>query len=239
MGDLGSTKEEEADDDDIVGHTAVDVSLDERSHVTKAQQEVAQSTIWERMVAQRLGLGFGVVRHIVLWEMRLTVYARTKMIKGPEACIFGVEAASSATGIAGVLGNKGGLVVKFNVGFTTLVFASCHLAAHSHKLEQRNANCQEILRETQELIGTSQLDVCSEFVRRAPLESSATRVKGAASVLARPPPVRVSLCCVSAALLRCGQDHVFWIGDLNYRVDLVTNNPAMLLGGERYSRHTR
>ena len=36
------------------------------------------------------------------------------------------------------------LIVKLNVGYTSLAFVSCHLAAHSHKLHQRNLNCREV-----------------------------------------------------------------------------------------------
>ena len=58
---------------------------------------------------------------------------------------------------------KGGLVVKLMFGQTSLVFVSCHLAAHAHKLKQRNENCKEILRETMHRIGQRRLDVTTEF----------------------------------------------------------------------------
>ena len=34
------------------------------------------------MVAERLGGGYAVVKHIVLWEMRLTVYAKLQHLVG-------------------------------------------------------------------------------------------------------------------------------------------------------------
>jgi hypothetical protein len=43
---------------------------------------------------------------------------------------LGVEHTREATGLAGVLGNKGGLAVKLKVARTTFCFVSCHLAAH-------------------------------------------------------------------------------------------------------------
>ena len=48
---------------------------------------------------------------------------------------MGTSAASSclplhSTGVAGLLGNKGGLVVRLAIGQTTLAFCACHLAAH-------------------------------------------------------------------------------------------------------------
>ena len=107
------------------------------------------------------------------------MYAKACWASGSKRCISGVQAASAATGgPGGILGNKGGLVVKLNFGGTSLAFVSCHLAAHAPKLEKRNENCQEILEETTSQIGCKHLDVVSQF------------------------------------------DHVFWMGDLNYRTDL-------------------
>ncbi len=136
-----------------------------------------KTTVWDVMCAERMGKEYGCVKHVVLWEMRLTVYAKTKHLKGPEACITNVASATARTGIAGVLANKGGLVVKFFFGQTSLCFVSCHLAAHAHKNKERNENFREVLRKTSGL-GNKLLDVTSEV------------------------------------------DHTFWMGDLNYRVDL-------------------
>ena len=43
------------------------------------------------------------------------------------------KSARSATGIGGVCGNKGGLVMALTYRTTSLAFISCHLAAHDHK----------------------------------------------------------------------------------------------------------
>mmetsp|Transcript_70882 Transcript_70882/g.188619 ORF Transcript_70882/g.188619 Transcript_70882/m.188619 type:complete len:608 (+) Transcript_70882:129-1952(+) len=187
--EMNNAKELDVDDDDKVaeggGIEMSEISLADGSTKGKPSTPAKraggnqQRTVWDTMVQERLGSEYVVVHHIVLWEMRLTIYARKALWKGGDSSIFGVESGSSATGIAGVLGNKGGLVVKLNLGYTSIVFVSCHLAAHSHKNKERNENCKEILHETREAIGTNQLDICSEF------------------------------------------DHVFWMGDLNYRVDLV------------------
>jgi endonuclease/exonuclease/phosphatase family metal-dependent hydrolase len=148
----------------------------------KAREKDAQ--MWDAMVARRLGKAYYVVKHVVLWEMRLTVYAKLTR----RSSINNVQKAISATGVGGVLGNKGGLIVRLNVGQTSLAFISCHLAAHAPKLAQRNQNCQEVLRETEKNMGTRRLDAVSQF------------------------------------------DHVFWMGDLNYRIDLNTTKG----GGEPY-----
>jgi len=132
---------------------------------------------WDSIVAARLGDDWGVVRAGVLWQMRLSVFARNRHLTGDLRQIWGANLAKSRTGIGGVVANKGGLVCSFNFGSTALCFLSSHLAAHTHKLKQRNSNCQEILRETGRL-AENHLDAASHF------------------------------------------DHIFWLGDLNYRVDM-------------------
>ena len=110
--------------------------------------------LWDNMVARRLGDSYSLVKQVVLWEMRLAVYAKTMWVTGPTRCISAIRTATSATGgPGGLLGNKGGLVVKLNFRGTTFAFISCHLAAHSPQLAKRNQNCQEILAETSKSIG--------------------------------------------------------------------------------------
>ena len=133
----------------------------------KREKDASQ---WDKMVAARLGRGYCVVKHVVLWEMRLTVYAKVEWMRGSSARIHHVQSAISATGVAGVLGNKGGLVVRFDFGQTSLAFCSCHLAAHAPKLEQRNKNCQEILRETEHKLGA-----CSPPPPPPPLPAAPTK----------------------------------------------------------------
>ena len=123
----------------------------EKSWTQKEHEKDAP--LWDEMVAKQLGSKYKVVATVVLWQMRLSVYAKAEHMHGASACIHHVQTAVSATGVGGFMGNKGGLVVKLDFGQTSLVFVSSHLAAHSHKLEQRNQNCQEILRETQNSIG--------------------------------------------------------------------------------------
>jgi len=55
-----------------------------------------------------------------------------------------VHKAWEATGKFSVCGNKGGLVIKFDVGDTSFCFVSCHLAAHAPHLAHRNSNVSPV-----------------------------------------------------------------------------------------------
>lgn len=136
-----------------------------------------QPHAWDAMCAQRLGDGWCACAHVVLREMRLTVYCTRALA---ERDLTLIRTAYSATGIGGVIGNKGGLVARLHVGNTTLAFCSCHLAAHEGAayLNRRNQMSSEVLSETMSASGSRPLDIAHSA------------------------------------------DHVIWLGDLNYRIDL-------------------
>uniref|UniRef100_A0A7S2CZ95 Inositol polyphosphate-related phosphatase domain-containing protein n=1 Tax=Haptolina brevifila TaxID=156173 RepID=A0A7S2CZ95_9EUKA len=191
--------EEEADSKNISPEGVALKPDDRASHqISRAAKERAAKAYskmdspWDKMVSERLGPGYMVVQHKSMREMRLTIYAKKEHLRGTVKCITGVQTGQSACGIGSIIANKGGLLIKLEFGQTTLAFISCHLAAHAHKLQRRNADCQEILQETQWSAGHPLVDCAHEF------------------------------------------DHLFWIGDLNYRIDLgaVSDTPEE----ERFAR---
>uniref|UniRef100_A0A6V2VKM6 Inositol polyphosphate-related phosphatase domain-containing protein n=1 Tax=Emiliania huxleyi TaxID=2903 RepID=A0A6V2VKM6_EMIHU len=127
--------------------------------------------VWEKMILARLAGGGGggrqwvVLKHASLRQMHLAVFVRAAL----RTSAHSVRSAVSATGLGGVVGNKGGLAISFHLGTTSLAFVSCHLAAHDHKNRERNEMCKEILSETAGAIGEQRraargrLDVASQF----------------------------------------------------------------------------
>lgn len=59
-----------------------------------------------------------------------------------------VRTSSEGTGIMGMMGNKGGVGVRFKFYESTLCFINAHLAAHMGGVNKRNQNFQDILRRT-------------------------------------------------------------------------------------------
>jgi hypothetical protein len=57
-----------------------------------------------------------------------------------------VRSDTKATGIAHVVGNKGGVAVGLAFMDLRLCFINCHLAAHQHKSERRNSDVHDILK---------------------------------------------------------------------------------------------
>ena len=55
-----------------------------------------------------------------------------------------VESSYVATGISNILGNKGAIGISFNLGKTSLICLSCHLAAGQNEVERRNQDWKKI-----------------------------------------------------------------------------------------------
>ena len=58
------------------------------------------------------------------------------------------------TGLGNVVGNKGGVGIKFNVGNTSLLFISCHLASGQTSIKKRNENFARIEKNLLKQLGT-------------------------------------------------------------------------------------
>lgn len=58
--------------------------------------------------------------------------------------ITNIQSDCVATGISNVLGNKGGVAISFNIGKTSLICISSHLAAGHNHVERRNEDWKKI-----------------------------------------------------------------------------------------------
>ncbi|XP_065907240.1 inositol polyphosphate 5-phosphatase OCRL-like isoform X3 [Dysidea avara] len=75
-----------------------------------------------------------LVHAIRLVGILLIVYAKHAL----REYITDVETECTATGVMGVMGNKGGVAIRFNIHHTSMCFVNSHLAAHIVEVEKRN-----------------------------------------------------------------------------------------------------
>jgi hypothetical protein len=59
--------------------------------------------------------------------------------------IKNLEAVSRPTGIANIIGNKGGMMVSFWIHNTSFCFISSHLAAKPHNVDLRKSNYYDLI----------------------------------------------------------------------------------------------
>lgn len=106
-----------------------------------------------------------------------------------------VASDSVGVGVMGMMGNKGGVSIRVQFYDSTLCFVNSHLAAHRENVAGRNADFLNI-------ISKLSFDVGEEAVREVIRNGSMSQwASGSSSVGI------------------ADHDQVFWLGDLNYRID--------------------
>ncbi|KAI6652640.1 synaptojanin-1 isoform X3 [Oopsacas minuta] len=74
----------------------------------------------------------------------LLVYCKAKLY----SYISEVDSHSVPTGVLGIIGNKGGVSIRFRFHHTEICFVNSHLAAHVSEVERRNQDFNDILTKT-------------------------------------------------------------------------------------------
>lgn len=137
-----------------------------------------------------------MTKHLV--GLLLCVYVEVSLA----AHVKDVRATTHATGLMGMMGNKGGVCVRLNIHDSTFCFVCSHLAAHRENCNGRNADFKNILERARFDQGQDQ-----ESVEEGSLFSRPT---------ARVPFGSANSVGVDLSI---GQhEFVFWMGDLNYRI---------------------
>ncbi|ELT95411.1 hypothetical protein CAPTEDRAFT_130250 [Capitella teleta] len=138
-----------------------------------------------------------VVKLVRLVGMMLVVFIR----KGLELEIYDVMSGTVGTGIMGVMGNKGGVAVRFGLRDSTLCFVNSHLAAHTVEFERPHTDFKDI--NSRMLFGNRTISD-HELV-----------------------PCFFFFFSSENSLLFCSI--VIWLGDLNYRLSDIDNDACKKL----------
>ncbi|KAL3882206.1 hypothetical protein ACJMK2_028574 [Sinanodonta woodiana] len=144
---------------------------------------------WQRAVQPCLHpkARYRKVKSIRLVGVLLIVFIKTEHVDDVSL----IDTDSVPTGILGLMGNKGGVGIRFTLQNTSLCFINSHLAAHQEEIERRNQDYKDI--------------------------ESKMRFKQFY------PPLTIA-----------DHDVIFWIGDLNYRVDMDINAVHTFIKEEQY-----
>eukprot|EP00039_Didymoeca_costata_P004860 m.76684 g.76684 ORF g.76684 m.76684 type:complete len:1035 (-) comp12572_c0_seq4:74-3178(-) len=105
------------------------------------QEQSMSEKDWIATVQRHLPENYELLAKITLLQMRLLVFIRSSL----RTKVSHVQTSSVPTGIAGKVGNKGGVAVSFYIGATSVCFVNAHLAAGATKFGQRNDNFKSIV----------------------------------------------------------------------------------------------
>lgn len=113
---------------------------------------------WAGTLSSHYGESYILVGEYNLMQMRLLIFAHEKLSN----VIDEVRKETEATGIAGVVGNKGGVAIALKVMDTSFVFVNSHLAAHQHKKKKRNEDVCEVISNIRNL-GIRGVDILHQY----------------------------------------------------------------------------
>ena len=211
----------------------------------KLVQEIKGRIHWFDFLSSSLGDEFEMLQSEMLLQMRLAVFVK----KDVASMVRSVKVGTKATGLGNLHGNKGGLLVHVELdNGETIGFVSCHLAAHEKPkfLQARNVMVPEILRWVWRSaqprvkfalpnvtdVNTTLYDGASEIMSKVSW-TRRTVVGMTTEAIENTTGAKLGLKGVRAAQRNQAPDlldsttHVFFMGDLNYRID-----PGKVIGGE-------
>ena len=113
-------------------------------NVVSESESSSRTQAWAERVPKSLkkmyGKEFGLVASKFMVGTSLLVFAESSLLKD----IKSVIRTSVATGIGGIVGNKGAVGIRLRFLDSTLCFLSSHFAAHRDNVEARNADFKTI-----------------------------------------------------------------------------------------------
>lgn len=175
------------------------VDLNAVNVVVNSNPSAQRSAAWEEVLLtalnQHLAAGGGDRQYKILKERHLVgilllVFVRLDHVDH----VRDQDGATAGVGIMGVMGNKGGAAIRLMFYGSSLCFCCAHLAAHRENVTGRNADYQNILSKIEFGGSTSSYDGSSSEC------AFSSGLAGSSSV----------------GIL--SHDFVFWLGDLNYRI---------------------
>lgn len=181
------------------------VDLNAVNVVVNSNPSAQRSAAWEEVLLtalnQHLAAGGGVSpdrqykivkeRHLV--GILLLVFVRLDHVDH----VRDQDGATAGVGIMGMMGNKGGAAIRLTFYGSSLCFCCAHLAAHRENVTGRNADYQNILSKIEFGVSASSSS-CYDGSSSECVASNSLAGSGSVGILSH--------------------DFVFWLGDLNYRI---------------------
>lgn len=179
---------------EIVDLNALNVALNSNNTISRSQ--FWQDSISECLNASGTTYTLVSLKHLV--GLLLCVYVKDSLINH----VKDVRASSAGVGLMGMMGNKGGVAIRFNLYDSAVCFVCSHLAAHRENVTGRNNDFKNIM---ERVVFASELSKDGE-------ENDGG---GVGVVMPKSGAAQFAATDVNIA------DHeiIFWLGDLNYRID--------------------
>lgn len=178
---------------EIVDLNALNVALNSNNTVQRSQ-------FWQDSISECLnasGTTYSLVSSKHLVGLLLCVYVKDSMVNH----VRDVRAASAGVGLMGMMGNKGGVAIRFNFYDSAVCFVCSHLAAHRENVTGRNNDFKNIM---------------ERVLFSSEISKDGDENDGGSGVVM---PKSGAAQFVGTDMTIPDHEIIFWLGDLNYRID--------------------
>lgn len=100
---------------------------------------------WEKHLQAALGPDYVMIKTETMAALHIAVF----IWKPIEDLVSAVDSSTVATGIGGIVGNKGAVAISVYLGSTSLLFVNAHLTANQGNTQARNSDYKRIIQELQ------------------------------------------------------------------------------------------
>ncbi|KAF9303079.1 inositol polyphosphate 5-phosphatase [Mortierella antarctica] len=100
---------------------------------------------WEKQLQTAIGSDYVMLKTETMAALHIAVF----IWKPIEGLVSAVDSSTVATGIGGIVGNKGAVAISVYLGSTSFLFVNAHLTAHQSNTHARNSDYKRIILELQ------------------------------------------------------------------------------------------
>ncbi|KAJ3286688.1 hypothetical protein HK104_008910 [Borealophlyctis nickersoniae] len=195
--------------------------------------DTAKEDEWSRGIEFALQNEYVKIASKQLVGMLIMLYVKKEEVDA----VSEISALYVGTGILGMMGNKGATAIRVRYHSTYLTFVNCHLAADTSMVDRRNQDFADICRRLIFPLPMQYKDYTA-YAHSNPWvtglwDVAADSSSGAGNVAAMVAgSAAAGVAPGKSAVTIFDGDHLFWMGDLNYRVPIPDSEAkAMLSAG--------
>jgi phosphatidylinositol-bisphosphatase len=204
---------------EIVDLNAMNVALNSNNTLTR-------TSFWEEKIQECLektGVKYRLISERFLVGLLLCIYVKDSICP----LVRDIRTTTLGVGLMGMMGNKGGVSIRFSIYDSTLCFVCSHLAAHRENIVGRNNDYKNIYEKSAFFIGDN---ISASGKNEGGTDGSS--VIPPSSFIADSSTFNTSAIIDSIIMPRQGtaryfdmnlmipdHDIIIWMGDLNYRID--------------------
>ncbi len=200
---------------EIVDLNAMNVALNSNNTQQRAQ-------FWNDSITECLkmsGFTYKFLSEKYMVGLYLVVFVKDNLFSQ----VRDIRTSNLGVGLMGMMGNKGGVSIRFSFYDSTLCFVCAHLAAHRENVAGRNADFKNIYERSlfpSELVSSTSRDNYFEnTIGSEGGNSGSNNTASSSSSLDVVMPSQGAARYFDKNVGVPQHDIIFWLGDLNYRID--------------------